>query len=113
MKVWQLAPEVAAEVYRLTASFPKHELYGLSSQVQRAAVSVMSNIAEGSSRESTKEFLHYISIAIGSLAEMESQLLLAIKLNYGNAKQVEAVLARGAEVGKMFRGLQRSLRAKL
>jgi four helix bundle protein len=110
LKVWQLAMDVAANVYRFTATFPKHELYGLSSQVQRAAVSIPSNIAEGNNRESTKEYLHHISIAAGSLAEMETQILLATKLNYGDDRQSEELLAQADEVGRMLSGLQRSLR---
>jgi four helix bundle protein len=113
LKVWQLAMDVAAGVYRLSASFPKHELYGLSSQMQRAAVSVPSNIAEGNKRESIKEYLHHLSIAGGSLAEMETQLLLAAKLEYCTSQQVDDLLAQAAEVGKMICGLQRSLKAKL
>jgi len=113
LKVWQLAMEIATEIYRLTASFPKHELYGLSSQLQRAAVSVPSNIAEGNKRESTKEYLHHISIAFGSLAEIETQLLLADKLEYANSQQIERLLILSDELGKMLSGLRRSLRAKL
>jgi four helix bundle protein len=113
LKVWQLAMKVAAAVYRLTANFPKHELYGLASQMQRAAVSAPSNIAEGNKRESIKEYLHHLSIAAGSLAEVETQLLLAAKLSYGNVQLIEDVLSQAAEVGKMLCGLQRSLRAKL
>ena len=102
LKVWQLAMDVAEEIYRITSSFPKHEIYGLTSQIRRAAVSVLSNIAEGSSRESTKEYLHHVSIAVGSLAELESQLLLAARLELANPGEIEAVLGRGASVGKCF-----------
>ena len=111
LKVWQLAMDVAVGVYQLTAIFPKHEMYGLASQLQRAAVSIPSNIAEGNNRESTKEYLHHISIAAGSLAEMETQLLLATRLNYGNPQQIEELLAQADEVGRMLTGLQRSLRS--
>jgi four helix bundle protein len=113
LKVWQLAMQLAAEVYRLTANFPKYEVYGLSSQLQRAAVSVPSNIAEGNKRESTKEYLHHISIAFGSLAEVETQLLLAAELKHANSHQVERLLILSDELGKMLTGLRRSLRAKL
>jgi four helix bundle protein len=113
LKVWQLAMEVAVVVYQLTADFPKHELYGLTSQMRRAAVSVPSNVAEGNKRESIKEYLHHISIAARSLAELETQLLLAEKLKYCTAQQIEDVLAQAAEVGKMLCGLQRSLRTKI
>jgi four helix bundle protein len=104
--------DLAAEVYRLTDDFPKHELYGLTSQIRRAAVSVLSNIAEGSSRDSTREFLYHVSIAAGSLAELEAQLLLSMRLEYAKGRETERLLAQTAEVGKMLRGLQRSLRSK-
>jgi four helix bundle protein len=113
LNVWQLAMDVAAQIYQLTAIFPKHELYGLASQMQRAAVSVPSNIAEGNKRESTKEYLHHISIAAGSLAELETQLLLSAKLNYAGSLPVENLLSSFGELGKMLSGLRRSLRAKL
>lgn len=113
LKVWQLAMEIAAHVYRLTASFPRHELYGLASQLQRAAVSVPSNIAEGNKRESTKEYLYHISVAAGSLAELETQLLLAAKLNYASEEETEKLLVHADELARMLIGLRRSLRAKL
>jgi four helix bundle protein len=86
LKVWQLAMQLATEVYRLTADFPKYEVYGLSSQLQRAAVSIPSNIAEGNKRESTKEYLHHLSTAFGSLAEVETQLLLVAELKHANSQ---------------------------
>jgi four helix bundle protein len=81
--------------------------------MQRAAVSVPSNIAEGNKRESTKEYLHHISIAAGSLAELETQLLLATKLNYASKGEMENLLAHTDELARMLIGLRRSLRAKL
>src|SRR5689334_7896665 len=80
--VWQKAMDFAELVYAATQSWPRDELYGLTSQVRRAAVSVPSNIAEGQGRLSTKEFIHHISIARGSLLEVETQLLLAQRLGY-------------------------------
>jgi len=71
-----------AEIYKLTQTFPKHEIYGLSSQLQRASVSIPSNIAEGSGRKSTKDFIHFLFIAKGSLLEIETQLEIAKILNY-------------------------------
>ena len=82
LRVWQLAMEVVELVYRLSRSFPRSEVYGLSSQIQRAAVSVPSNIAEGHTREHTKEYLQHLSIAQASLAELETQLEIAIRLKY-------------------------------
>jgi four helix bundle protein len=113
LKVWQSGIGTAESVYRLTAKFPKHELYGLSSQMQRAAVSVPSNITEGSSRDSTREYLRHLSIAVGSLAELETQLIIAHRLEYCAVEQQEVLSARIKEIGRMLSGLQRSLRAKL
>jgi four helix bundle protein len=72
LKVWQAAMQLAGDVYRLSAQFPKHETYGLASQLQRSAVSLPSNIAEGQGRNSRKEFHHFLGIALGSLAELET-----------------------------------------
>jgi four helix bundle protein len=113
LKVWQLGMEVAKDVYVLTQSFPKHELYGLSSQMQRSAVSVPANIAEGHAKESTKEFLRHISIAQGSLAETETHILLAASLEYTKPDQVARLLDKCAEERKMLSGLRRSLRARI
>jgi four helix bundle protein len=82
LQVWRVGMDMVEEIYRLTQSFPKKEVYALSSQMQRAAVSIPANIAEGHARDSTKEFLHYISIALGSLAELETHLILAGRLSY-------------------------------
>src|SRR5690606_24522123 len=79
--VWQKAMNLVTEVYQLTQQFPKEEMYGLSSQIRRAVVSVPSNIAEGHQR-GTKEFLQFLKIAKGSLAEVETQLEIALRLNY-------------------------------
>ena len=113
LKVWQVAMQLATVVYTLTHSFPKSEAFGLTSQMQRAAVSVPSNIAEGHARDSTKEFLRFISIAMGSLAEIETQIILAHKLNYIEERKLAELLERTGEVGRMLRGLQHSLKAKL
>jgi len=113
LKVWQSGIDLAEEVYRLTQSFPKQEMYGLSSQMQRAAVSIPSNIAEGHGRDSTKEFLHFLSVALGSLFELETQLTLAGRLGYLDKGELENVLSRMDEISRMMRGLQKSLSSKL
>ena len=82
LKVWNKAVELVEECYRLTKKFPKYEMYGLSSQIQRAAVSIPSNIAEGRQRIYRKEFIKHLSIAHGSLAELETQIEIANRLNY-------------------------------
>ena len=113
LKVWQAAMDLVEHVYELTGCFPKHELYGLTSQIQRSAISIPSNIAEGHSRASSKEFLHYISIALGSVAELETQLMLAGRLKYVGQNDTQCAIARLEDIGKMLRGLQKSLKSKL
>ena len=113
LTVWQLGMDLTEGVYQLTRAFPKDETYGLSSQVRRAAISVPANIAEGNARSSTKEYLHLLSIAVGSLAEVETYLDLALRLQYGNPTFVERLQGMVGEERRMLRGLQRALRAKL
>jgi four helix bundle protein len=113
LMVWQLGMQLAKEAYLLTQKFPKHEVYGLSSQLQRSAVSIPANLAEGHARESTKDFLRHISIAQGSLAETETHLLLAESLGYASGDQIAPVLAKCDEERRMLSGLRRSLNAKL
>ncbi len=113
LKVWQLGMRLAKDIYRLTQRFPKQETYGLSSQVQRAAVSVPANLAEGHAKDSTSEFLRHISIAQGSLAETETHLLLAQSLDYASSQSVAAILDECAEERRMLSGLRRRLKARL
>ena len=113
LAVWQRAMELAALVYKLTARLPREEIYGLSSQLQRAAVSIPSNIAEGHARESTKEYLRYLLVSRGSMAELETQLLLCQKLRLLSEEDVEHALIVSDEIGRMIRGLQKSLTKKL
>ena len=113
LKVWQLGMDVARKVYVLTGSFPKSEVYGLSSQAQRAAVSVPANIAEGRAKDTTKEFLRHVSIAHGSLAELETHLLLSQSLHYCDDKPLAELLRLCAEEGRMLNGLRRKLKAKV
>ena len=107
--VWQSAMQIAEDVYRLTEQLPKHELYSLTSQLRRAAVSIPSNIAEGHGRNSPKEFNHFLGIALGSLAELETQLLLAERLQYLEEMQLTSVLKMADETSKMLKGLKKSL----
>jgi four helix bundle protein len=109
LRVWQAAMDLVAEVYRLTQLFPKHETYGLASQIQRAAVSIPSNIAEGHAREHIKEYLHHLSMAQGSLAELETQLEIASRLNYISLDQLNHNLASITSLGKQLYALRNSL----
>ncbi len=82
LDIWKLGIEFVEKIYKTTANFPKEEIYGLTSQLRRAAISFPSNIAEGAARHSKKEFIHFLYISLGSLSEIETQLILASKLNY-------------------------------
>jgi four helix bundle protein len=109
LRVWQASMELVEQVYLLTQTFPKQEMYGLASQIQRAAVSVPSNIAEGHTREHSKEFLHHLSMAQASLAELETQLEIAARLKYLLPEQLEQMLQRVMSLGKQLYALQNSL----
>ena len=109
LKVWRLAMELAEDAYKICAEFPKHEVYGLTSQLQRAAVSIPSNIAEGQARNSNKEFNHFLGIARGSLAELETQIMLAQRLNYLTEEKLNPALDKAEEIGKMLKGLQKTI----
>jgi len=110
LETWQTAMDLVAEIYRVTKIFPKDELYSLTSQFRRAAVSVPSNVAEGQGRDSTKEFLHHLSIAHGSLCEVETQLLIAQRLEYLSGEEADRLASLAASVGRLINGLSRSLR---
>ncbi len=113
LKVWQKAVNLVTQVYNCTASFPKEEIYGLTAQMRRAAVSIPSNIAEGSCRESTKDFLRFISISNGSLAELQTQLVIAKNLGFISIENLDILKESADEVGRMVNGLQKSLHKKL
>ena len=109
LRVWQAGMELVEQVYLLTQSFLRQEIYGLTSQIQRAAVSVPSNIAEGHTREHSKEFLHHLSIAQASLAELETQLEIAARLKYLLPEQLEKILQRVMSLGKQLYALRNAL----
>jgi four helix bundle protein len=111
LDVWHLSVELAETVYRITARFPKSELFALTSQMRRAAVSISSNIAEGRARDSRREFLYFLSVSRGSLAELETQLELAIRLDYTDS-DLHAARAQTDMLGKKLNRLQTSLRAR-
>ena len=110
--VWQKAVDLVVAIYKLTKSFPKTEVYGLASQMQRAAVSVPSNIAEGHGLKQTQAYARHLAIANGSLTELETQLEIARRLGYLTAES-ELVMNQAGEVGRMLAGLRRSLQARL
>lgn len=110
--VWQKAMELVTLEYQVTKQFPKEELYGLTSQIRRSAVSIPSNIAEGQARQSTKEFLNFISISQGSRAELETQVMIAERLGYIKEETVNPLMNLIEEVTKLQWGLKNSLMKK-
>ena len=110
--VWQKSIDLCSRVYQVCAKFPKSELYGLADQMKRAAVSVPSNIAEGQAREHTGEFLHFLSIAGGSLAELDTQRIIAEKLGFLSRDDSLDLDQRITEVRKMLYSLTAALKAK-
>jgi four helix bundle protein len=102
---WQKAMKLAKSVYVQRETFPKHQLYGLTQQLQRAAVSVPSNIAEGHARHSSKDFLRFLSMARGSLAEVQTQLLLAHELGFLPKQALDPIMGGSTEVYKLINGL--------
>jgi four helix bundle protein len=105
----QKAMDLVQMIYKATSQFPNDELYGLTSQIRRAAISVPSNIAEGQGRKSTREFQHHLSIAYGSLMEVETQVLIAERLNYLTQAQTQRLIDYTSEVGRVINGLLNSL----
>src|SRR5882724_9092785 len=101
---WQKAMDLVESVYKITSQFPKEEMYSLSSQLKRAAVSVASNIAEGQGRKSTREFLRHLSIDYGSLVETETQLIIGNRLQFMTEPQLNSLLEQTAEVGRLING---------
>ena len=103
---WQKAMEFVTEIYRATRTFPKDELYGLTSQLRRAGVSIASNLAEGHGRNSRNEFHHFIGVSRGSLSEVETQLEVAKGLGYLQPDIANGLLERSAVLGRMLTGLR-------
>ena len=113
LKVWQLGMQIVEEAYRLSRQFPKSETYGLCSQLQRAAVSVPANIAEGHAMGSSKGFLRFLAIAQGSLAELETHLLLAERLKYASCEAVTPILGHCTEEARMLRALRTRVKSRI
>jgi four helix bundle protein len=103
---------LAERVYRLTASFPKEEVYGMTSQIRRAAVSVAANVAEGHGRENSGSFVQFLRMSQGSLKELETHLLLALRVDLVLAKEAEPLLEQCDELGRMLRSLIRSIQRR-
>jgi four helix bundle protein len=113
LEVWQVAMQLAENCYLATKSFPKEELFGMTSQVRRAAASIPANIAEGQGREHTKEFLNHLSIARGSLMELETHLMLSQRVGLLEAAELEKLLGSSDRISRMLSGLRKALQQKL
>jgi four helix bundle protein len=109
LRVWRAGMDLVEAVYRLTESFPKHEIYGLAGQMQRAAVSIPSNIAEGHTRWHGREYLHHLSVAQASLAELETQIEIAARLGYVPADRVGDILDAMTSLSRQLHALRRAL----
>lgn len=109
LKIWNKAIDLSVEVYKATSSFPKEEVYGLTSQIRRSAVSISSNISEGAGRNSKKEFVYFLGIANGSSYELQTQLVISNKLNLIADKTLQALLKEIEEIQKMNYKFQNTL----
>ncbi|OIQ97004.1 hypothetical protein GALL_209470 [mine drainage metagenome] len=107
--VWQKAMDMVTSIYMITAIFPNEERFGLTSQIRRAAVSVPSNIAEGHGRKATGAYLNHISIALGSVMELETQIQIALRLNFIDESTCTLLLSQSNEIGRMLGGLRKSI----
>ncbi len=110
LDVWKLALDLVKDIYVVTGIFPPAELYGLTNQIRRAAVSIPSNIAEGQGRNSFKEFKRFLSIALGPLSELETQLIIAKEIGYLASAEMDKFLVRVDTIRKMLKALSHSLK---
>ncbi|HKL34940.1 MAG TPA: four helix bundle protein [Salegentibacter sp.] len=110
LDVWKRSMDLVEEIYKLTSNFPSSEIYGLTNQLRRASVSIPSNIAEGAARKGNKELLYFINVAIGSIAEIETQLLIAMRLKYMN--EDNSIFESATEVRKLLLGFRNYLNKK-
>ena len=113
LDVWQRSMRITLTCYRLTTSFPRHEAYGVTSQLRRACVSIAANLAEGHNRRSRRAYLNHVHVALGSQAEVETLVELSRSLEYLPASDADALLLEVARVGRMLHVLARSLDAGL
>ncbi len=112
LRVWQGAMDLVVDVYRLTEAFPKREEYGLTGQMQRAAVSIPSNIAEGHTREHRKEYLQHLSVAQASLAELQTHLEIAARLMYYHRQRRDNILGKCTSLARQMYALRHALQKK-
>jgi four helix bundle protein len=112
LKIWQQSRDLVKQIYQITESFPKSQLYGLANQIQRSSVSIPSNIAEGAGRNSDREFVHFLDIANGSAFELETQLFLTMDLGLATPEVINQIIAELKEIQKMIYKFRLSLESK-
>ncbi|WP_425407728.1 four helix bundle protein [Hyphococcus sp.] len=113
LDVWKMSIDLAETIYRASGAWPKEERFGLTQQIRRAAASISANIAEGAARNGTREFLHFLGIAKGSLAETRTFLVLAERLDYLDAAAAQALILKAEDISRMLAGLTKSLQARV
>ena len=113
LEVWKKSITLVTKIYEITKGFPKEETYGITNQIRRCAVSIPSNIAEGAARESLKEFIHFLTISLGSIAELETQLIISNNIGYLTTESQEETQLDIIEIRKMLIGLKKSLSNKI
>jgi len=111
LDVWKKSMDFVENIYKMSSQFPKEEMYGLTSQIRRAAVSVPSNIAEGASRQGSKEFIQFLYISLGSLSEVETQTMLAKRLNF--VSNINIILKEITTIKKMLNGLITHMKSRI
>ncbi len=111
--VWQKAMDLVEAVYRTTGTFPREEIYGLTSQIRRAAISIPSNIAEGNGRNTTRDYVHFLGMAYGSVKEVETQVLIAERLRYINSSHSDALVQATTEIARLISDLVNSLNRRV
>jgi four helix bundle protein len=110
LDVWKISIDLVTHVYELTKNFPSSEMFGLTSQMRRSAISISSNIAEGAGRNYTKEFIHFLSIAKGSTVELETQLIISQRIGYTTNEMIEEMLQTCSRIIKMLTGMIQKLK---
>ena len=112
LDVWKKSVDLVTDVYKVTKCFPKEEIYGSTNQMRRAAVSIPSNIAEGAGRQTDKEFVQFLHIAMGSSSELETQIIICKKLEYIGVEEMNTVLEKVYDIRKMLTGLLRAVKSR-
>ena len=110
LEVWKRSIELVTKIYNITNNFPNEELYGITSQIRRSAISIPSNISEGAGRQYRKELIQFLYVSLGSLAELETQLIISENLKYLNKNDSEDIQTELTEIRRMILGLIRSLK---